>query len=68
MTGGEAVVKSLEAANVSVVFGIPGSHNLAIYDALAKSEKYGTCSHDMSREPVSWPMDTPEPAAIPESV
>lgn len=38
MTGGEAVVKSLEAANVSVVFGIPGSHNLAIYDALAKSE------------------------------
>ncbi len=34
MTGGEAVVQSLIAAGVSVVFGIPGTHNLAIYDAL----------------------------------
>ncbi len=38
MTGGEAVVGSLEAHNVRTVFGIPGSHNLSIYDALAKSD------------------------------
>ena len=34
MTGGEAVVRSLSAHSVSIVFGIPGAHNLAIYDAL----------------------------------
>ena len=34
MTGGEAVVRSLSAHSVSTVFGIPGAHNLAIYDAL----------------------------------
>ena len=34
MTGGEAVVRSLSTYNVSTVFGIPGAHNLAIYDAL----------------------------------
>ncbi len=34
MTGGEAVVQSLIAGGVSVVFGIPGTYNLAIYDAL----------------------------------
>ena len=39
MTGGEAVVRSLEAHGVEVVFGIPGTHNLAIYDALTRSEK-----------------------------
>ncbi|AWT59183.1 MAG: putative 2-ketoarginine decarboxylase AruI [Candidatus Moanabacter tarae] len=39
MTGGEAVVRSLEAHKIEVVFGIPGTHNLAIYDALTHSEK-----------------------------
>ncbi len=39
MTGGEAVVRSLEAHGIDVVFGIPGTHNLAIYDALTHSEK-----------------------------
>ena len=34
MTGGEAVVRSLAAHNVDTVFGIPGTHNLGIYDAL----------------------------------
>lgn len=36
MTGGEAVIAALEAWGVEVAFGIPGGHNLAVYDALAK--------------------------------
>ncbi len=34
VTGGQAVVNALAAADVRVVFGIPGIHNLALYDAL----------------------------------
>ena len=34
MTGGAAVVQSLNAHGVDTVFGIPGTHNLAIYEAL----------------------------------
>ena len=33
-TGGEWVVEALRAEGVRHVFGIPGVHNLAIYDAL----------------------------------
>ncbi len=34
MTGGEAVVAALEANGAGLAFGMPGMHNLAIYDAL----------------------------------
>jgi thiamine pyrophosphate-dependent acetolactate synthase large subunit-like protein len=34
MTGGQAVVAALDAHGVDVVFGMPGVHNLALYDAL----------------------------------
>lgn len=34
-TGGQALVDSLAIHGVRVIFGIPGSHNLAAYDALA---------------------------------
>lgn len=34
MTGGEAVVKALRAAGVDTIFGIPGTQNLPIFDAL----------------------------------
>ena len=34
MTGGQAVVAALAAHDVEVVFGMPGVHNLALYDAL----------------------------------
>jgi acetolactate synthase-1/2/3 large subunit len=34
MTGGQAVVAALNAHGVDVVFGMPGVHNLALYDAL----------------------------------
>jgi acetolactate synthase-1/2/3 large subunit len=37
MTGGRAVVASLEANGAKAVFGIPGVHNLHIYDALIDS-------------------------------
>lgn len=38
MTGGEAVVRSLVAHEVSTVFGIPGAHTLAVYDALCDAD------------------------------
>ncbi|MGH9175506.1 MAG: thiamine pyrophosphate-binding protein, partial [Vicinamibacterales bacterium] len=34
VTGGGAAIAALEAAGVEVVFGIPGVHTLALYDAL----------------------------------
>ncbi len=37
ISGGQAVVRALEAHGVEVVFGIPGVHTLAIYDALVDS-------------------------------
>jgi len=35
ITGGQAIVQSLIAEGVEVVFGIPGIHAVAIYDALS---------------------------------
>lgn len=37
MSGGEAVVAALAAEDVTVMFGIPGTHNLPVYRHLAKS-------------------------------
>ena len=34
-TGGSAVVATLAAHGVEAVFGIPGTHNLAVYESLA---------------------------------
>lgn len=34
MTGGQAVVAALEREGIEVVFGIPGTYNLPVYDAL----------------------------------
>ncbi len=36
MTGGEALVAALAAHGVDTVFGIPGTHNLAVYAALPR--------------------------------
>src|SRR5688500_16477759 len=36
-TGAEAITSALEAAEVEVVFGLPGVHNLALWDALRRS-------------------------------
>jgi acetolactate synthase-1/2/3 large subunit len=35
MTGGEIVVRALEDEEVPFTFGIPGTHNIELYDALA---------------------------------
>ena len=37
MSAGALAVRSLEAHGVELVFGIPGTHNLAIYRALGES-------------------------------
>ena len=37
MTGGEAVAAALAAHGVDTVFGIPGAHNLSLYDALVEA-------------------------------
>jgi acetolactate synthase-1/2/3 large subunit len=37
LTGGEIVVRALEAEGVAFTFGIPGTHNIELYDALARS-------------------------------
>ena len=34
VSAGQAIVRVLEAEGVTAVFGIPGGHTLAIYDAL----------------------------------
>jgi len=39
MTGAEAVVATLQANDIDIIFGIPGGHNLAIYDALGQQNK-----------------------------
>lgn len=48
MTGGQAVVETLRAGDVTTVFGIPGVHNLAIYDALyhTPSVRQVVCRHE----------------------
>jgi len=42
MTAADALVRVLEAEGVKYVFGIPGSHILPFYDALARSKKIKT--------------------------
>lgn len=38
-TGGRIVVRALEDEDVPFTFGIPGTHNIELYDALAESER-----------------------------
>src|SRR5256885_10367387 len=39
MTGGQCIVESLVRHGVEVVFGIPGAHTIAIYDALYRNPR-----------------------------
>ncbi len=39
MTGGQAVVATLERHGIDTIFGIPGGHSLGVYDALAKGTR-----------------------------
>jgi acetolactate synthase-1/2/3 large subunit len=38
MTGAEVVVRALEDEGIELAFGIPGTHNIELYDALAVSK------------------------------
>ncbi len=38
-TGGAIVVRALEDEDIAFTFGIPGTHNIELYDALAVSER-----------------------------
>jgi acetolactate synthase I/II/III large subunit len=38
ITGGRIAVRALEDAGVALTFGIPGTHNIELYDALAESD------------------------------
>jgi acetolactate synthase-1/2/3 large subunit len=38
-TGAEIVVRALEDEGVALAFGIPGTHNIELYDALAASDR-----------------------------
>src|SRR5436190_19102820 len=42
MTGADLLVQSLYDAGVRVIFGMPGSHTVAIYDALVRHGKIRT--------------------------
>ena len=37
-TGGRLVVKALEDEGIRLAFGIPGTHNIELYDAMAESD------------------------------
>src|SRR5271167_3442676 len=37
MTGGDIVVRALEDEGIGFTFGIPGTHNIELYDALRRS-------------------------------
>jgi len=39
MTGAEIVLRALEDEGIRFAFGIPGTHNIELYDALATSQK-----------------------------
>jgi acetolactate synthase I/II/III large subunit len=39
MTGGDIVVRALEDESVAFTFGIPGTHNIELYDSLARSTR-----------------------------
>jgi acetolactate synthase-1/2/3 large subunit len=42
MTGGRIAVRALEDEGMELAFGIPGTHNIELYDALAESERVRT--------------------------
>jgi acetolactate synthase-1/2/3 large subunit len=48
-TGGEWVVEALRAEGVRHVFGIPGVHNLPVYDALLRQEAGAPIAHVLAR-------------------
>ena len=56
VTGAQALVRSLEAVGVEVVFGIPGGAILPAYDPLIDSTRSGTSWSATSRAPATPPQ------------
>ena len=48
MKGGDILIECLKAQGVSAVFGMPGTQNIQIYDALLRRGK-GTIDHYLVR-------------------
>src|SRR3954469_1424078 len=48
ISGGQAVIETLRAGGVDTIFGLPGVHNLAIYDALFETPelRHIVCRHE----------------------
>ena len=65
-TGADLVIRALETAGVDTVFGIPGVHTLALYDALLRGN-LAMYLPGTSRASASWLMDMPAQLARPES-
>ena len=46
VSGAKAVVRALEDEGIALAFGIPGTHNIELYDALAGiGERAGGARH-----------------------
>ena len=54
-TGRDLVVKALEDEGIPFTFGIPGTHNIELYDALAGPIPSKPSSSPTNRAPHSWP-------------
>lgn len=58
MTGGEALVAALAGHGVDTIFGIPGTHNLSAYAAMARHGiRHVSARHEQGR-------DTPRTATL----
>ena len=55
LTGGAIVVRALEDEGIAYTFGIPGTHNIELYDALAESDACARSWSPTSRARRSWP-------------
>jgi len=63
-TGANIAVRVLERLNISVLFGIPGIHNLAVYDGLAHSSiRHITTRHEQGAGFIAygWGKSTGDP-------
>jgi acetolactate synthase I/II/III large subunit len=43
LRGSDIVVRALEDAGARLAFGIPGTHNIELYDALDRSQRVTPC-------------------------
>jgi len=64
MKGAERLCAALEGLSVDTVFGLPGSQNVALFDALRTSKFAPSWPRTSSRRP-SWRTGTRAPRAGP---